>query len=100
MSITLGTVPENLTVVLTKDADFFTTLENADGDWSVTAEIKLIFSTETEWSATISGDEATFNENYTEVNTVLAAKPLWVKLFYIDGTTEICWAMGEVQPNG
>jgi hypothetical protein len=100
VSITLGTVPENLTVVLTKDADFFTTLQNADGNWSVTAEIKLIFSTGDEWDATISGEEATFNVDSTTVNTLLEARPIWVKLFYIDGTTEICWAKGEVSPNG
>lgn len=99
MSITLGSVPENLSVVLSKDADFFTTLENADGAWSVTAQIKLVFSNGTTWTATIAGINATFNVDYVQVNAVITAKPTWVKLFYVDGTTEICWAIGRVVPN-
>lgn len=97
MSITLGTVPENLTVVLTKDADFFTTLENADGNWPSGATIQLIFEDGTIWDSVISGENATFSIDATEVNLIIDLKPRTVKLFYKEGTTEICWALGGVQ---
>ena len=99
MSITLGTTPENLTVVLTKDADFFTVLENADGNWSGTAQIELRFG-DIVWSSTIAGADATFNIDADQVNDIITARIQRAKLFYIDGDTEICWALGDVEASG
>lgn len=99
MSITLGSVPENLTVVLTKDADFFTTLQNADGDWPIGAQVQLIFQDGTVWEAGISGPDAVFSIDSSQVNLIIDLKPRFVKLFYREGLTEICWALGGVQTN-
>lgn len=100
MTLVLGSVPENLSVVLVKDADFFTTLQDEDGPWPVTAEIKLVFSNGTTWDAVITGADAIFNVDSADVNTLIAARPPKVKLMYIDGPAEICWAIGQVETNG
>ena len=99
MSIPFGFKPTNISVFLSKDGDFFTTLQNADGNWSGTAQIELRFGT-TVWSSVISGEDAVFDIDSVQVNEVIASKVRNARLFYIDGDTEIVWGEGPVIRNG
>lgn len=95
MSITLGTAPQKLNVLLTKDADFFTTLRSSDGDWPGTARIELRLGSIV-WEAEITGTDAVISVDFVEVNKVYSSPIQQAKLFYIDGTTDICWGLGKV----
>ena len=98
--IVLGSTPESLAVILTKDADFFTTLTTEDGsNWPVTAQIKLILGTY-EAVATISGPDASISIDEVDVNTIITSRTTNAKLMYIDGTAKICWALGVVAADG
>lgn len=99
-NIVLGAVPENLEVVLVRNADFFTTLITEDSTpWPVGVEIKLILDDNT-FTATIVGAEASFGIDSVQVNTLIDARTRFAKLMYIDGPAEICWAIGEVISSG
>ena len=100
MSVPLGTPPDRLTVYLSRDADFFSTLQNADEDWPITAQIELRFPGDVVWTADIDGPNATFNVDLIDVNTVIDSKTRTARLFYIDGEDDICWASGLVVANG
>ena len=95
--VTLGYAPDDLTVVVSKDADFFCTLKNKEGNWPPTASIELRFGSIT-WVASISGDLATFSVSETDVNLLIASRPSTAKLFYLDSSddTDICWAKGKL----
>lgn len=100
MTFTLGASPENLSVILTQGADFNTTLHNSDGNWSPTATIELRFGVDPEnpittWSAVITDDDAVFAVDKAVVDVLLAETDKSVRLWYIDGTTDLCWAKGS-----
>lgn len=100
MSFNLGAVPESLSVTLSSGADFNTTLTNADGDWSDTAVIELRFGRDADtplatWQATITGPDAVFNEDKSDVETVIELKDRTARLWYIDGDLDLCWATGQ-----
>lgn len=99
--VTLGFTPERLTVVVSKDADFFSSLQNKDGDWSSTASLELRFG-DIVWTATIVGDLATFSESEEAVNALIESRARVAKLFYLDSSddTDLCWAQGKVEING
>ena len=99
MAITLGSVPDNLRVVLTKGADFYTVLHNQTEDWPVGVQIELRIGGEV-WEAAIAGPDATFSVDYLVVDALLATKHRRAALFYIDGDFETAWATGEVYVSG
>lgn len=94
--LTLGHHPETLLLVLVSDADFVTTLTNSDGDWSPTAQIELRIGDDIVWPATIADDVATFDVDKVAVNQAIASDNDRVRLFYVDGTADLCWAKGKV----
>lgn len=100
--IVLGARPKTVEVILTKDADFFTTLTKEDGtDWSAGTQIKLTIGSSS-FDAIIDGPDAHFSIDSTIVNQLIAKRThnILAKLFYINGLTEICWAVGAVNANG
>lgn len=96
MTFTLGTVPQQMQVVLVPDADFTAVLRNSAGNWATGTVITLKFNTSQVWTATVSGDTATFNQQETAVNIVIAAGAVSARLFYNNGTVDIQWATGVV----
>ncbi|VXC09174.1 hypothetical protein [Aeromicrobium sp. 9AM] len=97
MSITLGNQPDSLQVVLTRDADFVSTLTNSDGDWSPTCTIELRIGDDTVWPATIVDNVASFDVDKVAVNDLLEDGATKVRLFYTDGAADLCWAKGSVR---
>ena len=100
MSITLGTKPDTLTLVLARGADFAATLRNTTGAWSPTAVIQLRIDPTTVWTATLSGADAVFAIDAALVDALVTTRSSKVKLFYTDGDSEVCWAIGTIQANG
>lgn len=100
MTLTLGADVDDLTVRLTRGADFHTTLRNTDGPWPTGTTISLRFgptSTPTHtWDATITGADAVFDIDKTDVDAVLAASTPKARLYYVNGDIEMCWAAGQV----
>lgn len=96
MSMSLGLVPEDLTVNLTTGADFTCTLV-LNEDWPVGATLKLVFDA-SEWSATISGRDATFSVDKATADAV--ANGADVSLVYTNGTNDEVWATGTVTRHG
>lgn len=98
--IVLGSTPEEIEVVLTRNADFFCTLITEDGtDWPAGVDIRLILGA-TSFDAVIVGDEASFSIQESEVNDLIDARVAKAKLMYIEGTSDICWGVGVVNSNG
>jgi hypothetical protein len=98
--IVLGATPDELEVVLTRNASFFTTLITEDGTpWPVNIIIRLILGA-SEFDATIIGAEASFNIPKATVNQLIADRVKTAELFYIDGSNDIPWAVGVVNANG
>lgn len=101
MTFTLGTKPDTLGVNLSAGADFNSTLHNTAGNWSGTASIQLRFGDDptalvATWTATVTGADAVFAVDKAVVATVLASSDHKVRLWYVDGTDDICWAIGSV----
>lgn len=102
--IVLGARTKSLEVLLTKDADFFTTLETEDGsDWPVGAIIRLTLGSAV-FEATLDGPNAHLSIDSDDVNEIISGRTrnILAKLFYIDNDTPspICWAVGQVNANG
>lgn len=101
MTFTLGTKPDTLAVSISQGADFNTTLHNTAGNWSGTASIQLRFGSDptalvATWTATIAGADATFAIDKATVQTVYNSSDRNVRLWYVDGTDDVCWATGSV----
>lgn len=105
MAISLGAEPDTLTVHLSPGADFDSTLvllddDGAETDWPVGTVITLRFAktaaTETVWTATIDGAEATFSVDKATVDTLLAQNRKTARLYYVNGTDDLLWASGSV----
>ena len=109
--IQLGTIPDQLSVVLVSGAGFYATIRNMDGPWPEGAvlELRLGNKPPTVWTATITGADAVFDVDTTTVDSTIAAlfetnatrrpqttKPPTARLFYMEGSTEMCWAVGSV----
>lgn len=99
MTLTLGSAPQQLTVVLIRDADFVAVLHNSAGDWDAGVSIELRFG-DTVWVATLAGADATFNVDKAAVNALVATKPRTARLFYVDGDVDLCWATGSASIRG
>lgn len=94
-TITLGSRPVAMSLLLVAGGDFVCTLTSQDGDWPATATITLEVAGTT-WTAALAGPEATFNVDQDDVDTVIEAKPTRFKLWYTDGGTHILWGAGSV----
>lgn len=111
MSIVLGDGPDRLTVKLSRFGDFVAALVYDDNDpmtvneWPSGVDIELRFyATETTttaaatWPASITDDRAEWLVDKADVAAdVLDDNNLTVRLFYIDGTTDLEWAKGSVK---
>lgn len=99
--ITLGAVPEELTVLIPKQGIFTAALVNDDGSWPAGAEITLRFGDDTDdvtWPAVITGAEAEWARTPTECAAVLALPRAWAALLYsVDGAEPVLWAKGRVR---
>jgi hypothetical protein len=114
VAITLGDGPDRLTVRLSRFGDFVAALIYDDGDpltvnaWPVGVDIELRFyATDTTttaaatWTATITGDRAEWAVDKADVAAdVLDDANTVVRLFYLDGATDLEWAKGSVKDTG
>jgi hypothetical protein len=102
-AVTLGTTPITITVVLPLDADFPCELV-AEQDWPEDAGIELRFHTDpaaapvATWTATVSGNAATWDVAAALVQAVIDAGATTARLHYIepDGT-DLLWGRGRVR---
>lgn len=97
MAVKLGLTPEQLTVILTRDADFVAVMRRSDGTpWESGVELSLDFGTAGQWPATLTADKAEWQVDAAVVNTLLDARPRGVRLWYVNGTTKLLWASGSI----
>lgn len=103
-TVTLGSVPQMLKVILTKNADFVASMKKADNTSWPSAQLFLQFEIKDAspivWQASFSGAVASWNVDLVDVNALLAAKPRGVKLWYDEGDYEALWAQGEIDVRG
>lgn len=95
MTVTLGAVPQQMTLALVEGGDFVCTLVSGDGDWPATAQVAIDVGGQT-WAGTLAGADARFDVDKALVATVIAAKPRRFTLRYVDGTTDLTWGVGPV----
>lgn len=99
MTLTLGGLPEPLTVNLTAGGDFVCGIDSLDGDWPDGATVELLFADGTSWPATVSGASLDWDVDSSAVDEVLASiKPGTesVRLVYREDGTDLVWARGVV----
>ena len=102
--INFGVLPVRASFTLSSDADFYQTLTTSDNSsFPASATLTLLFTDEDDetvgtWNATISGSTATFQEDKTDVETVLDAEPTQGRLYYDDGDggPELLLAQGVI----
>lgn len=101
--ISLGLRPEQLTLFLTRRADFVAAMIADPGPWPDTAMVSLVFrSTEEDpepvtWAATIDGDRADWSVDKVLVDAVLNSGRDQVQLLYVETSgTELTWGRGVV----
>ena len=106
MGVKLGASVEPLIVELARDADFFGPLQyqlaGEPADWPAGTTVELRFyasdgSVEATWTATVAADMATISKDKALVNALIDTKSEKVKLFYTNGGTDQCWAVGRVE---
>lgn len=100
MPLTMGQAPEALKVVLVAGADFVTQLRRKDNSpWPSAAQLQLAFDREggvTEWPASFAGSTAIWDIDVADVNALIAQRPRFVRLWYVDGGLRLIWAQGEL----
>lgn len=100
-TLTLGSQPAELSVILNMDADFEAIVRRDDEtDWDVDAVLKLTFTfggtkPSVDWIATFNGPDAHWSLDRVEVDAVATARPRKVQLWY----DELLWATGTVTVN-
>jgi hypothetical protein len=92
--IVLGAQPEHLIVSLTTGADFRVDMVLRDATYPSGSTLSLILGATT-WTATISGDTATFSKTASVADTI--ADKTTAKLVYTDSAGTQVWAVGEVR---
>lgn len=97
--VTLGFTPHDLDVILTRGADFFTTIKKKTGDWDPGVAITLVLGG-TSFPFTIDGDDATLVIDKADVETVINARTTKAKVLYNQGSADVTWMMGDVISSG
>lgn len=109
MTLTLGSTPQSLEVILVEGADFISALDSVDAagapdNWPGTAVISLKFNdtANTVWTATITAAAADWNVDKADVAALESRLPSYgkVELTYLDGTTDLLWFHGKVKRVG
>jgi hypothetical protein len=100
--ITLGSAGEDLTVIIPVGASYVATL-TASTPWPTGTAIELHFMNDLSdvpvvWAATISGSDATFDIDTTQVQLVVDARLSIARLIYNPGGTgALLWAHGTAR---
>lgn len=92
--ITLGAQPERLIVALTTGADFRVDMVLRGDTYPAGSTLSLVLGSTT-WTATISGDTATFSKAASVADTI--ADRTTAKLVYTDSDGTQVWGVGEVR---
>lgn len=104
MTINFGGLPIRATFTMSTDADFYQVVRTSDGsDFPVTTVMVLrwldaVDTVLSSWTATVSGDIATFHEDKAVVAALLALTPVQGRLLYEDGVggPELLLAKGNI----
>lgn len=104
MTINFGLLPARSSFTLSSDADFYQVVETSDGtNYPVPTVMSLKLYNAADavvatWSATVSGDTATFLIDKAVVAAALLLFPVSGRVFYHDGTTgpELVLARGNI----
>lgn len=98
--IELGSVGEQITVILAAGADFVVTLV-APTAWPVGTVIALVLSgggVSVTWTATISGTQATFDVPTAQVQPVINSGYSFARLYYTpSGGGPLLWGQGDIR---
>lgn len=82
----------DLQLNLTRDTDFVRVLEAAEGEsFPPGTQVVLDFG-DTQWPATVTTDQASWNVDKAEVNALIAATPTQCHLRYTSGGVDLLWA--------
>jgi hypothetical protein len=98
MALNLIAPVEAMTINLTRDTDWIRVLEaDPAGSISATADVEIRWyagaSIVGTWPATVTVDDASWNVDKAVVNALIALNPTGAKLFYVDGSLDLLWAM-------
>lgn len=105
-TVALGFVPIQLSVHLTRDADFAATLRTSDSSnfpsgTAVTLELQKSGSAASTWAATVAADSAVWNVDKAVVNALVPRTRYAARVIYNDGTgTDLVWFSGSVVWHG
>lgn len=104
-TITLGTVPQVLKVILVEHADFVASMRRSDGQsWPDGASLSLQFTLKeggpTIWEASFASAVASWDVDRDVVDALVASKPRAVRLWYEEGELQALWAQGEIDVRG
>jgi hypothetical protein len=104
MAIPLGNDPEEIVVLLTRNADFNCVLESYDTNdaplsYPVGTTITLVFAGTVTWTANITTYQAKFSVDKNAVNSLIdtLGKNVQAIVFYTNGTDDIAWYVGRTQ---
>jgi hypothetical protein len=95
-TLALGYVPQNLTVVVSRGADFYSSMRRGDGaPWAADLTLTLDFGA-VQWAATLAGPVATWQATAAQVQAMLDSNPAEVRLWHTSGDRTVLWARGQV----
>lgn len=99
MAVNLLAAVEAMTINLTRATDFIRIIETVNPEvfpGGCVVEIRWYQTNGTligTWGATVTSTDATWNVDKAVVDALIAQVPTQAKLFYIDGTIDLLWAM-------
>lgn len=97
MTFTLGYKPEKFKVEMSANSDFTAALVRSNGtDWPAGSTLSLSFEGGQDFAAALDGTTATWLIDEADVNALIAIKPKSVKLWYVEGSTRLLWAIGSL----
>lgn len=102
-SIALGQIPDDLAITLVRGADFIASISTRDSsDWPDGLIVTVAFDDEdsTVFTADVTGPTIAFDVDKAIVETLIDATPRLARLFYIDGDTDLLWAVGRPRFRG
>jgi hypothetical protein len=101
MAIDLLADVEAMTINLTRNTDFIRRIETVSPEvFPVGCVVELRWyqsngSLIDTWAATVTSTQADWNVDKADVDTLIALVPDKAKLFYIDGTVDLLWALAN-----